>query len=102
MSDNSMKEMDRNIIGDVFKHVKLEQEMPKLTTKRELESYRAPTLVIAGEKDIFFPGKKLKAAASEIIPHLTETKIYEMGHFPSGRHLIDINAEINEFLKEYY
>ena len=36
LSDHSMKEVDKQIIGDIFKYSKLEQEMPKLTEKKEL------------------------------------------------------------------
>lgn len=102
MSDNSMKEIDRKIIGDVFKYIRLEQEMPKLTTKAELSNYNAPTLIIAGKKDIFFPESKLVKVTQEIIPNLIAFKTYDMGHFPSNEHLIKINNDIMEFLKEYY
>lgn len=53
MSTNSMKEIDKLIIGDIFKFIKLDQEMPKLMEKEELMHYSCPTLIIAGEKDIF-------------------------------------------------
>jgi len=58
MSDYSMKEIDKEIIGNIFQYVKLEQEMPKLIEKRELVNYTAPTMVISGEKDVFFPRAK--------------------------------------------
>jgi len=102
MSDNSMKEMDKKIIGDIFKHVRLEQEMPKLTHKKELTNYHSPTLIIAGKKDIFFPESRLNKVAKEIIPNLTAFKTYDIGHFPSEEHLITINNEIMKFLKDYY
>lgn len=102
MSDNSMKEIDKKIIGDVFKYIKLEQEMPKLTTKEELSYYRSPTLIIAGKKDIFFPESKLNKVAKDIIPNLIAFETYDMGHFPSEEHLIKINNDIAEFLKDYY
>jgi pimeloyl-ACP methyl ester carboxylesterase len=102
MSDHSMKEMDREIIGDVFKHVKLEQDMPKLTTRKELENYRTPTLVITGQKDVFFPAERLDRAAREIIPNLTALKTYDMGHFPSEGHLVKINNEMKSFLEKNY
>lgn len=53
MSDHQMKKADQQIIADIFRYVKLEQEMPKLSEKKELMQYHAPTLVIAGKKDIF-------------------------------------------------
>ncbi|MHC0036916.1 alpha/beta fold hydrolase [Pseudoneobacillus sp. C159] len=102
MSENSMKEMDRRIIGDVFKHTKLEQEMPKRTEKRELEHYKAPTLVIAGKKDIFFPESRLNGVTKEIIPNLKGFLAYEMGHFPSDTQLAEMNDEIMEFLRLHY
>ncbi|WP_241657707.1 alpha/beta fold hydrolase [Anaerobacillus alkaliphilus] len=102
MSDHSMKELDKQIIGDVFKYVKLEQEMPKLTEKRELVNFQSPTLVIAGKKDVFFPETKIKEVAKEIIPNLVDFKSYDMGHFPSEKYLQMINDDIGEFLAEHY
>ncbi len=57
MSAGNMKESDHEIIGDIFRFVKLEQGMPKLTTRDELAHFSAPTLIIAGEEDIFFSRK---------------------------------------------
>ncbi|MGG3452232.1 alpha/beta fold hydrolase [Domibacillus aminovorans] len=102
LSDNSMKEIDKKIIGDVFKYTKLEQEMPKLTKKNELINYNSPTLIIAGKKDIFFPEDRINKVAKEIISNLTAFKTYDMGHFPSEEYLIKINNDIKEFLKEHY
>ncbi|WP_270171435.1 alpha/beta fold hydrolase [Paenibacillus sp. SYP-B4298] len=102
MSDRSMKEMDKKIIGDVFKYIRLEQEMPKLTTKEELSQFSSPTLIIAGTKDIFFPETRLNKVAHEIVPNLIAFKTYDMGHFPSGENLKKINNDIIEFLKVYY
>lgn len=102
MSDGLMKDQDRRIIGDVFNYVRLEQDMPKLTTKKELSNYHSPTLVIAGTKDVFFPESKVKKAAEEAIPNLTAFKTYEMGHFPSTDHLAEINEDILLFLKNHY
>lgn len=102
MSSNSMKEIDKQIIGDIFKYIKLEQEMPKLTKKEELMQYNSPTLIITGEKDIFFPANRLNKVAREIISNLIEAKTIDMGHFPSEEHLIEINNEIRGFLNQHY
>ncbi|MFD3258233.1 alpha/beta fold hydrolase [Paenibacillus lentus] len=101
MSNGSMKEVDKQVIGSIFKHVKLEQEMPKLTTKAELSSYFAPTLVVAGQQDVFFPAKKVITAAEAIISNLASVE-YDMGHFPSESQLVDINHRIKQFLKQHY
>lgn len=102
MSLNSMKEIDQRIIGSVFKHVKLEQDMPKLTRKEELKNYAAPTLVISGKQDVFFPENKLADKTHKIISNLVDFKSYEMGHFPSQEHLVNINEDIIAFLNEHY
>jgi pimeloyl-ACP methyl ester carboxylesterase len=102
MSNNSMKELDKEIIGSIFRYVKLEQAMPKLTEKKELENYISPTIVIAGSKDIFFPEEKIRKSAKEIIPNLKNFETFDMGHFPSEKYLIKINHEIKKFLNLHY
>lgn len=102
MSDHSMKEVDKQIIGDVFRYTRLEQDMPKLTEPNELANYHAPTLVIAGKKDVFFPEEIITPVAKNIFPNLIDCKSYDMGHFPAEEYLSIINKDILEFLQKYY
>ncbi|HWI47115.1 MAG TPA: alpha/beta hydrolase, partial [Rummeliibacillus sp.] len=102
MSDNCMKVFDKQIIGDIFKYVKLEQDMPKLTTKEELINYIAPTLLITGQKDIFFPAENVSRVAEDIINNLISITTYDMGHIPSEEHLRQMNERIIEFLYDNY
>ncbi|MCM3600958.1 alpha/beta hydrolase [Robertmurraya korlensis] len=102
MSNDSMKEVDKQIIGDVFRYTRLEQDMPKLTEADELVHYDAPTLVITGKKDVFFPEKNIRPAAKNIFSNVIDIKSYDMGHFPSDEYLSTINKEILEFLQKYY
>jgi pimeloyl-ACP methyl ester carboxylesterase len=102
MSSNSMKQLDESIIGNIFKHTTLEQEMPKLTTSEELRDYSAPTLVITGTEDVFFPGNKISQKAEGLLGDWLELKQYQMGHFPSTAHLEKIDTDIKEFLKNHY
>lgn len=102
MSDHQMKKTDRQIIADIFRHVKLEQEMPKLSEKKELMQYHAPTLVIAGKKDIFFPESCLREAVRELLPSVTTFRAFDMGHFPDNEHLRLMNIEMNQFLEAHY
>jgi pimeloyl-ACP methyl ester carboxylesterase len=101
MSFNSMKEIDKSIIGEIFTHIKLEQNMPKLTEKRELLNYFSPTMVLAGTEDIFFPAGKVIETAEAVIPNLT-TITYEIGHFPSDEALKKMNNDIKQFLYANY
>lgn len=102
MSQGSMAHIDQEIIGNIFRHVKLEQDMPKLTEKRELLNYSAPTMVLAGEHDIFFPSGKVIPTVKAIIPNLIKAESYDMGHFPSKKELEVINKEIQRFLEVHY
>jgi pimeloyl-ACP methyl ester carboxylesterase len=102
MSSKSMTQLDERIIGNIFKYTTLEQEMPKLTTAEELKVYSAPTLVITGTEDIFFPGNKISQKAEGLLEERLELKKYQMGHFPSAQHLEKIDTDIKEFLKVHY
>ncbi|MBS8265437.1 alpha/beta hydrolase [Mesobacillus boroniphilus] len=102
MSSNSMNGMDESIIGNIFKHTTLEQEMPKLTTAEELRDYSAPTLVITGTEDVFFPGNKISQKTQGLLGDRLELKKYQMGHFPSAAHLEKIDTDIKGFLKNHY
>nr|WP_214826218.1 alpha/beta hydrolase [Exiguobacterium algae] len=101
MSNNEMKERDRQIIGQIFKFTKLEQDMPKLTTRQELVHYKAPMLIIGGTQDIFFPSSVVKSQAEQIFTGPFTFLEYEMGHFPSEEQLREINEEIQSFLQKH-
>lgn len=101
MSNHSMKEVDKHIIGEIFRYVRLEQDMPKLTNKQELQRYTSPTLVMAGTEDILFPAPKVVESAKRVITNV-ETVTYEMGHFPDQASLLKINTAIRQFLADHY
>ncbi|WP_339297546.1 alpha/beta hydrolase [Paenibacillus sp. FSL R5-0623] len=101
MSCNCMKEMDKNIIGKIFKHVSLEHDLPKLTEREELVNYTSPTLLLVGEKDVFFPADKCIERAQKIITNVQAIK-YDTGHFPSQDVLVQMNEEIGRFLQKNY
>jgi pimeloyl-ACP methyl ester carboxylesterase len=45
-----------------------------------MKNYNAPTLLIAGEKDVIFPGEKVIARAKIIIPDLKTYLMKGSGH----------------------
>lgn len=101
MSSKSMKEIDKNIIGEIFKYVKLEQDMPKITEKNELINYFSPTLIVAGNNDIFFSAEALIKNSKEVTNNL-ETRVYNTAHFPDQVTLVQINNDIKQFLSNNY
>ncbi|MBN2379975.1 alpha/beta hydrolase [candidate division WOR-3 bacterium] len=91
---------DLELIGAVFKHLKIESSFPKLATKKELERFTAPTLVIAAEDDIFFPGKRVIERARKVIPNLTGQLLLDSIHFMPSEKAKTAVAKIVEFLEE--
>ncbi|MCM3664508.1 alpha/beta hydrolase [Mesobacillus subterraneus] len=102
MSFNTMNSLDESIIGNIFKYTYLEQEMPKLTSAEELKKYGAPTLVITGTEDVFFPEKQSSQKTAGLFGDQLELKRYSMGHFPSEEYLEKIDTDIKTFLKKNY
>lgn len=101
MFSGAVDEFAVEVTGAVYLHYKLETKMPRLTTEEELKNYTAPTLVLAGEKDIFFPAEKIIPRAKEIIPNLIAAVCLKgEGNFPAIKNLGYINERILRFLKE--
>lgn len=46
-----------DVTGAVFRHLKMEADFPRPITADDLKGYKAPTLLLAAEKDIFFPAR---------------------------------------------
>jgi len=97
------KEVDKDtleMVEAVFKHVKVKKEMPRNATKKELENFLAPTLVIAAEKDVLFPGEKVIKRAKEIFGNLTKTEILNNSphlFFQSKKDVEKVNNVIEGF-----
>jgi pimeloyl-ACP methyl ester carboxylesterase len=88
------------LIEAVFQHVRVEAEMPRPATKAELADFTAPTLVIAAENDVLFPGREVAKRAKEIIPNLVAVECLEEGtHYSSETDRAYVNNRIMEFLE---
>lgn len=101
MFTGEIDEMTKQVTGAVFRYVKLETKMPRWANKKELIKYKSPTIILAGEKDIFFPAQRVITRAKEIIPNLVAAEsISDLGHIPSMNMLNYINDRIIRFIKE--
>ena len=85
-------------LGLVYRHVKLDRELPRAATGEELAGYRAPTLLFAAENDLFFPAGKVIARAKGIIPNLETETLPGSRHVPSRDAFARINARTAAFL----
>ncbi len=85
-------------LGLVYRHVKLDRELPRAATGEELAGYGAPTLLFAAENDLFFPAEKVVPRAEQIIPDLQTETLPASLHVPSGQAFAGINDRAAAFL----
>lgn len=83
-----------------FHHVKINPNMPSPVKKEKILNYEAPTLLLAGEKDALFPGRKVIEKAKELIPQAKTCLLENCGHlyFTSEKRKMHIKNLVNEFL----
>jgi pimeloyl-ACP methyl ester carboxylesterase len=86
-------------LGLVYRHVKLDRQLPRAATREELAGYAAPTLLFAAENDLFFPAQKVITRAEEIIPNLQTETLPNSRHVPSRQTFARINDRTVEFLE---
>ena len=85
----------------VFKHVKIEPEMPRNVTRFELSRFSAPVLVLAAEKDRLFLARQVVARAPQVFQNLVAVEIiHDSPHFIPERHLPALNERIDRFLSQ--
>jgi len=65
------------LVEAVFQNVRVAAEMPRPVTKAELAGFAAPTLVIAAEKDVMFPGEAVIKQAEQIFANLAAVECLE-------------------------
>lgn len=68
------------MVRSSFRHVRVKAGMPSNVSVAEMINYKSPTLLIAGEKDILFPGERVIARAKKIMPNLKTYLMKESGH----------------------
>lgn len=101
MITDTIDEMTLNVIGAVYRHTRLETNMPKLTTKDELQNFKAPTMIFSSENDIFFPANRINSKAKKIIPNLILAETLKgNNHLLSSRSLEYVNDQIIKFISD--
>ena len=77
----------------------MEMRPPREYKKREMISFKAPLLIIASEKDIFFPAGRVFRRAREIFAGPVTTIEIDSKHLPSDETMVDVCKRTIEFLK---
>lgn len=69
-------------MGDAFLGFNLDLRIPPLATDDELRGLKMPVLVVAGDQDISFPGAKLLARVTKMIPNADAELLADCRHSP--------------------
>jgi pimeloyl-ACP methyl ester carboxylesterase len=87
-------------LGAIYRHVKLDTQLPRMATGEELEGFGEPVALFASEQDAFFPGEAVMARAQEIVPNLVTAECLRgCKHIPTKAAFEHINEEILAFLE---
>ncbi|NTX01059.1 alpha/beta fold hydrolase [Myxococcus sp. CA040A] len=62
-------------LGDAVRACNMDMRVPALAKPEELARLKAPTLVLAGDGDVSFPGEKLLARARALFPTLSDQEL---------------------------
>jgi pimeloyl-ACP methyl ester carboxylesterase len=88
------------VFDAAFRHVKLNVAPPGPFDKTTLAGFKAPTLLLLAQSDIFIPVEPARRRARELLPSLAAVEVFEGPHIPP-RGTWRANAErIRMFLKE--
>ena len=80
---------------------KMEMKAPREYKREELADFNAPLLIIASEKDIFFPASKVFKKANEIFSGTKTTVEIDSKHLPSEEIMVDVCKKTKEFFQQY-
>ena len=87
-------------LGAVYRHVRLDVQLPRMATPEELGVFRGPVAVFAAEDDPFFPAGAVLARSRELFANLSRAECLEgCRHIPSSAALERVNREIRAFLQ---
>lgn len=99
MSSGEVDEQMMETVGLVFRYVRLARGFPRSVGAEELARFTAPTMLFAGENDVFFPADRVLPVLESRIPNLVASEsIAGCGHFPTVAQLEDLNQKIHAFL----
>lgn len=102
INENVIDESTFEMVKCTFNNVNVKAGMPSNVKVADMKNYKAPTLLITGEKDVLFPGEKVIARAKTIIPDLKTYLMKGSGHMfaLSSEENKNILKMISDFLAE--
>jgi pimeloyl-ACP methyl ester carboxylesterase len=95
-------ELAERQLGAIYRHVKLDTQLPRMATEEELRGFGEPVVLFASEQDVFFPGEAVVARAQETVPNLVVAeRLKGSRHIPTKAALGHVNDEILAFLEDH-
>ena len=89
----------REFFDIMMSSYKMEMRPPREYKKREMISFKAPLLIIASEKDIFFPAGRVFNKAGKIFAGPTKMVEIDSKHLPSDETMVDVCKRTIEFFE---
>jgi pimeloyl-ACP methyl ester carboxylesterase len=101
VKDEPVDEELFEITEAVFRNMRIESEMPRNVTRQELVRFKAPVLVLAGERDGLFPAAKVVKRARQVFPNLVAAEVLAGAtHYLPVRIHAALNERCGRFLRE--
>jgi pimeloyl-ACP methyl ester carboxylesterase len=98
--DEPVDEELLEITEAVFRHVRIEVDMPHNVTRGELAPFQAPVLVLAAERDGLFPAGKVIPRAREVFANLVAAEVFPGAtHYLPPRYHPQLNERCARFLR---
>ncbi|MCK9374742.1 MAG: alpha/beta hydrolase [Syntrophobacterales bacterium] len=88
------------VFDATLRNVKLNVAPPGPFDKKTLAGFKAPTLLLLAESDIFIPVESARRRARELLPSLTAVEVSEGPHIPAPPTWKHHAERIGTFLKE--
>ena len=89
----------REFFDIMMSSYKMEMRPPREYKKREMISFKAPLLIIASEKDIFFPASRVFTTAGKIFAGPIKMVEIDSKHLPSDETMVDVCKRTIEFFE---
>ena len=89
----------REFFDIMMSSYKMEMRPPREYKKREMISFKAPLLIIASEKDIFFPAGRVFNKAGKIFAGPVTMVGIDSKHLPSDETMVDVCKRTIEFFE---
>lgn len=91
-----------NFIGCSLRDMKIDRRIPPLASDADLKQLNTPTLVLAADQDISFPGKRVVERVNRLVPNVHAEIIPDCKHCPPSTDEFRewLAKRITDFLKQ--